>query len=193
MKPRTLMVAGGAVLLTAAGVMLLPRVQDVPPPSETPRTEQAATQPAKGDPREPVAQPKREDGPAPQQAALTEEARTAILGEIEHASVTYDAKALPDIERYLLHPDSEVRQAAMNGMIVLGDAAAGPLLRKAAEKAPTPKEAVALTEAADYIELPPGTFIPKDRTAPGTRMPAEGKPGERSRPRLAPSAKPEDG
>lgn len=184
------MVAGGAVLLTAAGVMLLPRMQDVQPPGETPRTEQAGSRPAKGDPREPLAQPQPE---APQQAALTEEARTAILGEIEQASVTYDAKALPDIERYLLHPDPEVRQAAMNGMIVLGDAAAGPLLRKAAEKAPTPKEAVALTEAADYIELPPGTFIPKDRTAPGTRMPAEGKPGERSRARLAPSAKPEDG
>ena len=56
-----------------------------------------------------------------------------------------------------------------------------------------PQDRIALTEAADYIELPAGTFVPKDRVTPGTRIPAQGKPAERSRPRLAPSAKPESG
>ena len=184
MKPRTLMMAGGAALLVAAAVMLLPRAKDLPPPVEQPRTGQTAAASSKSGARESDTVAKPEAGAKP--ALLNDEERMTILNGIEQASVTYDAKALSDIEPYLLHPDPEVRQAAMNGMIVLGDAAAGPLLRKAAEKAPTPKEAVALTEAADYIELPAGTFVPKDRVSPGTRIPAQGTPGGRSRPRLTP-------
>lgn len=193
MTPRTLMMAGGAALLIAAGVMLLPRAKDARASSETPRMEQTASQPAKGDPRGSVATPKPVEPEVAKESKLTDEERIGIFNEIEQASVTYDAKALSDIEPYLLHPDPEVRQAAMNGMIVLGDAAAGPLLRKAAENAPTPKEAVALTEAADFIELPAGTLVPKERTAPGTRKPTEGKPGERSRPKLGqPAQQPDD-
>lgn len=89
---------------------------------------------------------------APEEIAA---ARETILGKIQDAAVSYDAAELPKIEPYLLHPDQEIRQAAMNGMITLGDKAAGPLLRKAAASAPTPQEAVALMEAADYVELPP--------------------------------------
>ena len=81
--------------------------------------------------------------------------REEILAEIEAASVTYDAAALPRIERFLLHSDPEVRQSARDGMIVLGDAAAGPLLRKASRHIADPLEAAALLKAADYVELPP--------------------------------------
>lgn len=112
-------------------------------------------------------------------APLDDKQRGELLAEIEQLSVTYDAKELPKLEPYLLHPDPEVRKAAMNGMVVLGDSAAAPLLRRAAEKAPTPQEAVALTEAADFMELPEGSFIPKERVKEGTRVPLEGKPGER--------------
>lgn len=97
----------------------------------------------------------------PEQAAAT---RERILEEIQDASVSYDAAELPKIEPYLLHADPEIRQAAMNGMIVLGDKAAGPLLRKAAELAPTPQEAVALIEAADYVELPSAKFGRRTRS-----------------------------
>jgi hypothetical protein len=80
--------------------------------------------------------------------------RESILAEIEEASVTYDAAALPRIERFLLHPDPEVRESARNGMIVLGDPAAGPLLRAASRHTADSREAAALIEAADYVELP---------------------------------------
>jgi hypothetical protein len=190
MKPRTILLAGGAILLIAAGVMLVPRSKDTPPAAEPSRTEQTAAVSSKSGARESDAAAKPEGEAKP--AAISDEERMTILNGIEQASVTYDAKALADIEPYLLHPDAEVRQAAMNGMIVLGDAAAGPLLRKAAEKAPTPKEAVALTEAAEYIELPAGTFVPKDRVTPGNRIPAQGKPAERSRPRLTPRPAPQE-
>jgi hypothetical protein len=117
---------------------------------------------------------------------LSDDQRREILGKIEQASVTYDPKGLPLLEPYLLHPDPEVRTAALNGMIVLGEAGGAPLLREAAKKASTPKEAVALTEAADYLELPAGSFIPAERTAEGARLPNSGEAGQRSRPKLVP-------
>lgn len=180
MKIRTLVVAGGVALLIVAGVMLVPRSKEAPASNSTARAELATTLPAsKSGERE----TETKEGKGLEQPPLTDDARAAILKEIEQASVTYDAKALPDIEPYLLHPDPEVRQAALNGMLILGDAVAGPLLRKAAEKAPTPKEAVAFQEAADYVELPAGSFVPKERTAPGTRVPAGSKLPERKRPK----------
>lgn len=130
--------------------------------------------------------------PGPDPAKLAQAAKSAgetapagpaashavILGEIEDASVTYDAKALPRIEPYLLHADPEIREAAKNGMINLGDAAAGPMLRKASQNAPTPQEAVALLEAANFVELPSGSVILKKRDKPAKAAP----PGKPARP-----------
>lgn len=184
MKSRTALIAGGALLLIAAGGMLLPQSKEAGPAVPTSRASQVSPQGATGNDYGRLT-PRRADA-EPSVKGLRDEGRSAILNTIQQASVSYDAKALPLIEPYLLHQDPEVRLAAMNGMIVLGETAAGPLLRKAAEKSTSPKEAVALSEAADFVELPSGTFVPKERTALGTRMP--GKPGERPNPRLAPSA-----
>lgn len=82
-----------------------------------------------------------------------------ILQAIGDAAVSYDARELPNIEPFLRHPDAEVRAAALRGMLTLGDAAAAPLLRAASRQAATPQEAVALIEAADYLELPSGSLI----------------------------------
>lgn len=139
--------------------------------------------------------------PAPRPEPQKPEAKTSappasqavILAQIEDASVTYDAKALPLIEPYLLNPDPVVREAAMRGMINLGDAAAGPLLRGASHHAPTPQEAVALLEAADYVELPSGRPILNKRSANvphGTAAPSTKKPKPERRTRESPE-KPE--
>ncbi|MEN3943727.1 HEAT repeat domain-containing protein [Prosthecobacter sp. SYSU 5D2] len=82
-----------------------------------------------------------------------------IMETIDDAAVSYDAKELPKIQPFLLHPDREVRKAALDGMVMLGDAAAAPLLRSAAKLAPSPEEAAAMNEAAAYVELPPGSLI----------------------------------
>lgn len=180
MKPRNLLVAGGAVLLIAAGVVFVPRSADDPSPSAP--ESNARVHDSKSEGRTEAASPEQRRGVSAKPETLSDEKRIEILNEIEQASVTYDAKALPQIEPYLLHPDAEVRAAAMNGMIVLGDSAAAPLLRKAAESAATPKESVALSEAADYMELPAGTFVPKQRAEQsGGRKPLEGKQEERKR------------
>ncbi|MCW1914283.1 hypothetical protein OJ996_11900 [Luteolibacter sp. GHJ8] len=181
MKPRNFLLAGGVVLLIAAGVIFVSRPKGEPLPGVT--ENKLAQEPAtKSEGRPDAVSPEKRKEASVKAEPLSDEKRIEILNEIEQASVTYDAKALPQIEPYLLHPDAEVRAAAMNGMIVLGDSAAAPLLRKAAESASTPKESVALSEAADYMELPAGTFVPKQRAEQsGGRKPLEGKQGERKR------------
>ncbi|HEY1083662.1 MAG TPA: HEAT repeat domain-containing protein [Prosthecobacter sp.] len=89
-----------------------------------------------------------------------------ILAAIEDAAVSYSAEELPKIQPYLTHPDPEVRAAAIQGMVTLGDAAAAPLLRAAAQLALSPEEATAMREAASYVELPSGSLLKKGtRTA----------------------------
>jgi hypothetical protein len=85
-----------------------------------------------------------------------------ILETMREAAITYDPAGLSKIEPYLLHSDAGVRKAAINSMIKLGHASAGPMMRKAAASAYTPYEAVNLLEAADYVELPSAVFKRKD-------------------------------
>ena len=80
---------------------------------------------------------------------------------IEAAAITYDAKSLPLIEPFLSDPDRLVRDAAVQGMIANGDASAANYLRAAAAKTPDPREAAAMLDAADYVELPSASLIRK--------------------------------
>jgi hypothetical protein len=167
-KPNTPIVFG-VILLVAAGLFglyALTRSEkgDSPPISGTAPTRSGTTS-TKSSLRDPAVGSTRDSNPAqgiPQPLATggagTEQLREEILEEINDAAVTYDPADLPRIEPYLLHPDKETRQAAMNGMVTLGDASAGALLRNAASRAPTPQEAVRLLEAADYVELPSATL-----------------------------------
>lgn len=82
-----------------------------------------------------------------------------ILEAIQEASISYEARELPKIQPYLIHPEAEVRAAALNGVLVLGDAAGAPLLRQAASTLKDPREAVKYLEAADYLELPSGSLL----------------------------------
>jgi hypothetical protein len=114
------------------------------------------------------------------------------LAAIQEASISYDPKELPKIKPYLQHPDAEVRAAALNGILVLGDAAGAPILREAAKRAPTPQEAVKLLETADYLELPSASLLPrrkKGASTPGAAAPRKStiRPGNLP-PRSAPVA-----
>ena len=93
-----------------------------------------------------------------------------ILTEIEDAAISYDAEELPILESYLYDPDPAIRAAALDGMLTLGDAAASPMLRAAAENAYTPHEAVAMLEAADFLDLPEGKLPPLKKVKSGTRL-----------------------
>ncbi|GEP44756.1 hypothetical protein BGE01nite_40470 [Brevifollis gellanilyticus] len=81
-------------------------------------------------------------------------AKQKVLEEIHLISISYDPVELPRIQPYLTHPDPEVREAALNGFVVLGHAHGAPLLRDAARKLTNPNEAAKLLEKADWLELP---------------------------------------
>lgn len=89
-----------------------------------------------------------------------------LLEQIHDASVTYDPRELIKIQPFLTHPNAEIRKAAVDGMITLGDASAGSMLREASKSAPTPQEAVAMLEAADYVELPSARLIDRKAKRP---------------------------
>lgn len=62
------------------------------------------------------------------------------------------------IRPYLTNVDAELRAAAVDAMIVLGDASAGAMLRMAAAEISSAEEAAVMMEAADYVELPPANL-----------------------------------
>ena len=172
MKNRFFWILGGSCLLLVAIVLILRNARE-PVPENAVKSSTAVTAIKPTKPTKPAKSALPEARPEPEKHEAKPSAPPAsqavILGQIEDASVTYDAKALPLIEPYLLNPDPVVREAAKNGMINLGDAAAGPLLREASRYASTPQEAMALSEAADYVELPPATArrIKSSAQAPG--------------------------
>jgi len=84
--------------------------------------------------------------------------RDAAIEKMHDAAVTYDPAELPVIGPYLESPDPELRAAAVEAMIILGDSSAGPMLREAALKLTAPEEILKMQQAADYIELPPANL-----------------------------------
>lgn len=116
--------------------------------------------------------------PAASVMTRTEVEFDAAINDIDGAATSYDAEELPVLEYYLYDQDPEIRKAALDGMLILGDKAASPLLRKAAENAYSPHEAVAMLEAADYLELPSGKLPPIDKNAVESKgqKPSNSKP-----------------
>lgn len=88
-----------------------------------------------------------------------EQEKSIMLTAIDEASVMYSPDALPIIEPMLYSNDREIRQAAADALIVLGETAGAEILRKAASQTKDPVEAVGLIEKADYLELPSASLI----------------------------------
>jgi hypothetical protein len=156
-----LLVAAAAILVLS---WWLPRLTKstaatTPAPHQSHVSSQRSTSPSANQSKAPaISQPAPSPSSDKQDPAQT---TRVLLEKIHDASVTYDPNQLPVIAEFLLHENPEVRKAAIDGMIVLGDSAAAPLLRQAALSAPTPQEAVALEEAAAYMELPSASLLKK--------------------------------
>ena len=92
----------------------------------------------------------------PDVAGLMSDTQSAsIIHQIEQAALAYDETVGPSIARHLLHADAEIRAAARDALLRAGHASGARYLRAAAEKIQDPREAVALLDAADFLELPP--------------------------------------
>lgn len=104
-------------------------------------------------------------------------AMDAAMEKIHDAATTYDPAQLAVIRPYLVSADPELRAAAVDAMIVLGDASAGAMLREAAARMSTDEEAKAMMEAADYVELPPANLkelVKRKRDGAQSEAPAGG-------------------
>ena len=98
----------------------------------------------------------QEKAPASTPEAETPAGREQTLDAIQDLVVTYEAASVPALARFLSSQDPEIRNAARDGLIQLGERAAIPFLQEAARRA-APEEAQALREAAEFLALPTWT------------------------------------
>ena len=90
------------------------------------------------------------------------QAKEAVFEVIQDASTTYDVEGLVVLGPLLKHSDPEVREATIEGIVQLGDAAGAKTLREAAAKTKDSKLKDRLLSAAQFLELP--EYVPsKDR------------------------------
>jgi len=86
--------------------------------------------------------------------AMDSQAKEAVLSVIEDASTTYDVSGLTVLGPLLGHSDPEVREATVEGILQLGDAAGAKTLRDAARSTTDPKLKDRMIKAAQFLELP---------------------------------------
>jgi len=169
--------------LVVAVLAVIEITQKAAPPTPIQRSEERRIEPANLDPA--ASAPLREEAPAA--AILTESpAATAATSESIEA-----AESPAVLEPYLSSSVPEVRAAAVDAMIRLGDSTAVPLLEAAARTLPA-EEAVPLLEAARFLALPDASGVVTGKAAtPRPREMNGRKPlGMRDRKRAAPPATP---
>jgi hypothetical protein len=86
--------------------------------------------------------------------AMDSQAKEAVLSVIEDASTTYDVSGLTVLGPLLAHSDPDVREATVEGIVQLGDAAGAKTLRDAAKGTSDPKLKDRMLKAAQFLELP---------------------------------------
>ena len=147
---------GIASLAFVGAVMLSVRLLKSEQPGDQ-KSPQAHAKPAKSH-----ATAHQSNGGGKIQAPVSQANSTPLLSKQDEAltflhetSITYDTAELPKIQPYLLSPDAEVQKAAVDAMVVLGEAAAAPMLREASRQTMDTDTVMEMLKAADYLELPP--------------------------------------
>jgi len=144
MSPRLIALVLGLVLTVATVVFLK---------SEKP-TGSAPAASAPAPPREPRPTLPSAPKPEPTGIASTLPISEEISNEIETAVVTYSPDALPIFEKFLASGEPDVREAARDGLLRLGEKGGAALLRRATARMTDPEEIKRFQEAADFLELP---------------------------------------
>lgn len=88
------------------------------------------------------------------QSELTSEKKEFIINNLQSIGQSYKPASLSQIDPWLSNPDKDIRSAALNAVLLIGDPAGACLLRKAAKSVDDPREASVLLDKADYLELP---------------------------------------
>lgn len=145
-----------AHLFSAAGVLLIALAL-------MPWSKSRQGPPEPSDPARPA--PSKSSGPARRETPSLPSAQEAmapleptelagILQRIEDAVTSYDPAGVKVLKDLLLDSHVEVRTAAREAMVQLGETDGIPVLRQAATRMQDPAEARACREAADFLELP---------------------------------------
>lgn len=86
--------------------------------------------------------------------ANEEIAMEAIFLSLENYASQYDPAFIPKIAAFLQHNNPEVREAAVEAIVQLGERDAIPILRRLARVTKDQNEAQMFLDAAEYLELP---------------------------------------
>lgn len=73
---------------------------------------------------------------------------------IQTATATHDVGMVPLLARYLESDAAEVRAAALQGLIQIGERDAIPYLKLAAQETKIPEEKIELVKAIEFLSLP---------------------------------------
>lgn len=83
------------------------------------------------------------------------------VAKLMSLAMNNDADSFNTIWTELSNPDKEIRAGALEAVIQFGDHSVSPRLRELAAQAQEPAEQAAIVEAADYLDLPPITDLPR--------------------------------
>jgi hypothetical protein len=93
--------------------------------------------------------------------AKTQNEKEAVLAMFFEATATPTEENVRRVAPYLLSPDLEVRDSAVEAMKQLSLPSAAKALRDASTRTSSPSDKATLLEAAEFIELPP--YIPRSQ------------------------------
>jgi hypothetical protein len=186
MRPKvviiTLLLGVGVLILIASihGIMSRQDGQPLPPVSSGAPAELTNTKPVK------VA--RSQDNPAETNivAVTPDEERAAQkqkdLEAISDALISGagDPRSVFEIANRLENPDAEVRKAALEATMHLGDTNVMPYLNVALENIQDPREKVGIMDAIAYLQLPTTPAIPSNGMAPPTPNPMPMDRGSRT-------------
>lgn len=88
------------------------------------------------------------------QGEISTDERADVMARIDEAVKSYEPAAVKAISPYLTSVDRDLRSAAREGLIQLGEPDGIAVLRLAATRMSDPAETTACREAADFLELP---------------------------------------
>jgi len=168
------------VVLALVAILIIPIFLDLDPPeprmAEPPGRATAPAPVRLTEPSSPVVPPPAQPSAAPDPiagetgAAMSvdqalsantaddEEASIAVFTMIEEATVTYSDEGLTVLGPLLRHRDPEIRAAAIDGLVNLGQTSGAKVLREAARRVSDAAEARKMIQAAEFLELP--VYVP---------------------------------
>ena len=91
------------------------------------------------------------------------------VAELAALAMNNDTNSLNTIWSELSNPDKDIRDGALAAVVQFGDRSVTPRLRELAAQTEDPAEKVEIIKAADYLELPSLTDLPRSPKSPAPK------------------------